>query len=267
MAGQSNLPPLAPATKNQGLVITRDSGVNLNGHFFNNLTAAMEYINNQAPHHQYADFHDAQKITLDVKQHHIDIQKIKNRLVATWGIDKINAIWPKVESLWATQKLHHTLNVYKDWDKFTNNINSAVLQRLDATGAGHHQSLAILPDNYTTADKELLALPQSSSSQHSIQNITKSPPTASSPQDLLEEPQSPRSSRDIPMGGMLMLHSHNLPFGFTSMLANPSSQSEAPKHHSEKITAMSAHQILQGLDNKDESVIPPESDEEIPQHE
>ncbi|KMU88844.1 hypothetical protein CIHG_06511 [Coccidioides immitis H538.4] len=53
MAGQSNLPPLAPAPKNQGLVITRDSEVNLNGHFFNNLTAAMEYIDNQAPHYCY----------------------------------------------------------------------------------------------------------------------------------------------------------------------------------------------------------------------
>ncbi|EFW16408.1 conserved hypothetical protein [Coccidioides posadasii str. Silveira] len=185
------------------------------------------------------------------------MQKIKDRLVATWRIDRIDAIWPKVESLWAAQKLCHTLNVYKDWDKFTNNINT---------------------------------LPQSSSSQHSIQDITRSPPTASSPQDLLEGPQSPRSSRDVPMGGMSMPHSHNVsgasihstmlirlhgletgqsqpPFEFTSALANPPSQSEAPKHHSERITPMSAHQTLQGLDNKDESVIPPESDEEIPQHE
>ncbi|EFW14259.1 conserved hypothetical protein [Coccidioides posadasii str. Silveira] len=53
MAGQSNLPSLAPATKNQGLVITRDSRVNLDGHFFNNLIAAMEYINNQALHYLY----------------------------------------------------------------------------------------------------------------------------------------------------------------------------------------------------------------------
>ncbi|KJF61418.1 uncharacterized protein CIMG_13652 [Coccidioides immitis RS] len=54
MAGQSNLPPLAPAPENQGLVITRDSEVNLDGYFFNNLTAAMEYIDNQAPHHHYS---------------------------------------------------------------------------------------------------------------------------------------------------------------------------------------------------------------------
>ncbi|KJF61219.1 uncharacterized protein CIMG_13510 [Coccidioides immitis RS] len=56
-------------------------------------------------------------------------------------------------------------------------------------------------------------------------------------------------------------------FGFTSALANPPSQSEAPKHHSERIAAMSAHQTLQDLGNKDESIISPESDEEIPQHE
>ncbi|KJF60745.1 uncharacterized protein CIMG_13185 [Coccidioides immitis RS] len=104
MAEQSNLPSLASATENQ----------------------AMEYINNQALHHQYglqvklmntlmqvtdvvtdlvahfyqyversrawqhvtytnfeANFYNAQKITLNIKQHHIDMQKIKNRLVAT----------------------------------------------------------------------------------------------------------------------------------------------------------------------------------------
>ncbi|EFW13389.1 conserved hypothetical protein [Coccidioides posadasii str. Silveira] len=44
------------------------------------------------------------------------------------------------------------------------------------------------------------------------------------------------------------------PFGFTSTLANPPSQSEAPKCHSERIAAMSAHQTLQGLDDEDESV-------------
>ncbi|EFW15145.1 conserved hypothetical protein [Coccidioides posadasii str. Silveira] len=360
MAGRSNLPPLAPATENQGLVVTRDSGVNLDGHFFNNLTAAMEYIDNQAPHRRYglqvelmnalmrvtdvvtdlvahfyryversrawqhvthanfeADFHDARKVTLDVERRRIDMQKIKDRLVATWGIDRIDAIWPKVESLWAAQKLRHTLNVYKDWDKFANNINSAVLRRLDATGAGHRRSLAILPGDYTTADKEVdracelpsrdalrrrgltignygllqpLALPQSSSSQRSIQDIARSPPTASSPRGLLEGPQSPRSSRDVPMGGMSMPHSRNVsgasihstmsirsrgletgqsqpPFGFTSALANPPSQSEAPKRRSERIAAMSAHQTLQGLGDEDESVIPPESDEEIPRHE
>ncbi|KJF60461.1 uncharacterized protein CIMG_12982 [Coccidioides immitis RS] len=57
------------------------------------------------------------------------------------------------------------------------------------------------------------------------------------------------------------------PFGFTSMLANSSSQSEALKHHSERITAMSAHQTLQDLGNDDEFIISPKSDEEIPQHE
>ncbi|EAS31464.3 uncharacterized protein CIMG_13093 [Coccidioides immitis RS] len=41
-------------------------------------------------------------------------------------------------------------------------------------------------------------------------------------------------------------------FEFTSMLANPSSQSEAPKYHSERIAAMLAHQILQDLDDNDE---------------
>ncbi|EFW13400.1 conserved hypothetical protein [Coccidioides posadasii str. Silveira] len=58
-----------------------------------------------------------------------------------------------------------------------------------------------------------------------------------------------------------------LPFGFTSVLANPPSQSEAPKCYSKRIAAMSAQQTLQDLGNKDESVIPPESDKEIPQHE
>ncbi|KJF59949.1 uncharacterized protein CIMG_12628 [Coccidioides immitis RS] len=54
-----------------------------------------------------------------------------------------------------------------------------------------------------------------------------------------------------------------LPFGFTSALANPPSQSEALKCCSERITAMSAHQTLQGLGDEDESIISPESDEEI----
>ncbi|KMP01950.1 hypothetical protein CIHG_10185 [Coccidioides immitis H538.4] len=203
MAGRSNLPPLAPAPENQGLVITRDSGVNLDGHFFNSLAAAMEYIDSQAPHRRYglqvelmnalmrvtdvitdlvahfyqyveksrdwqhvtyanfeADFHDARKVTLDVERRCIDMQKINDRLVATWGIDRIDAIWPKVESLWAAQKLRHTLNIYKDWDKFANNINSAVLRRLEATGAGHRRSLAILPGDYTTADKEVDRVPK-----------------------------------------------------------------------------------------------------------
>ncbi|KMU79895.1 hypothetical protein CISG_07968 [Coccidioides immitis RMSCC 3703] len=88
------------------------------------------------------------------------MQKINDRLVATWGIDRIDAIWPKVESLWAAQKLRHTLNIYKDWDKFANNINSAVLRRLEATGAGHRRSLAILPGDYTTADKEVDRVPK-----------------------------------------------------------------------------------------------------------
>ncbi|EAS30053.2 uncharacterized protein CIMG_13162 [Coccidioides immitis RS] len=57
---------------------------------------------------------------------------------------------------------------------------------------------------------QLLALPQSSSSQHSIQDIARSSPTASSPQDLLKGLQSPRSSRDVPMSGMSMPHSCNM---------------------------------------------------------
>ncbi|EFW16567.1 conserved hypothetical protein [Coccidioides posadasii str. Silveira] len=92
------------------------------------------------------------------------------------------------------------------------------------------------------------------------------------------------------MSGMSMLHSHNvseasiystilirshgletgqsqLLFGFTSVLVNLPSQSEASKHCSERITAMSAHQTLQDLDNKDESVISSESDKKISQYE
>ncbi|EAS37409.2 uncharacterized protein CIMG_12633 [Coccidioides immitis RS] len=56
-------------------------------------------------------------------------------------------------------------------------------------------------------------------------------------------------------------------FGFTSTLANPPSQSEASKYYSKRIAAMLVHQTLQDLDNKDESVISPESNEKIPQHE
>ncbi|KJF61112.1 uncharacterized protein CIMG_13430 [Coccidioides immitis RS] len=57
-----------------------------------------------------------------------------------------------------------------------------------------------------------------------------------------------------------------LSFEFTSTLANPSSQSEAPKHYSERITAISAHQILQDLDNNNKFIISSESNEEISQH-
>ncbi|EAS29043.2 uncharacterized protein CIMG_13302 [Coccidioides immitis RS] len=57
-----------------------------------------------------------------------------------------------------------------------------------------------------------------------------------------------------------------LPFEFTSVLANPSSQSEALKCCSERIAAMSVHQTLQDLNDNDKSIISLKSDEEIPQH-